>query len=215
MNASPPRHRLALPIPHAPGLVVERDEVVFAERFALQRVRFRHPRFDGGTSGVLTWELWRRGGGVLVLPYDPAADRVALVEQFRLPAHAAGLAGIQTECPAGLLEPGEDPALAGLRELQEEAGLAAKAIVPIGRFLLMPGGCDEIVHFFCAHVTLPSEAGATHGLAHENEETRLVVLPAEEAFAMVAENRLDGAPAALALMWLNLNRARLRAEWNA
>ena len=64
MSASPPRHRLAPPIPPAPGLAVEADEIVFAHRFAMQRVRFRYPRFDGSLSGLLTWELWRRGRGV-------------------------------------------------------------------------------------------------------------------------------------------------------
>src|SRR5262245_53233947 len=116
MNASPPRHRFAPPIAPTPGLVVEADEVVFSQRFAMQRVRFRYERFDGRLSGPLTWELWRRGRGVLVLPYDPLTDRVALIEQFRLPAHAAGLPGMQKELPAGLLEPEEDPARAGVRE---------------------------------------------------------------------------------------------------
>lgn len=213
MSASPPRHPKAPPIPPAPGLAVETDEVVFGQRFAMQQVRFRYTRFDGSVSGVLTWELWRRGRGVVILPYDPRADLVALIEQFRLPAHAAGLQGMQTELPAGLLETGEDPMLAGLRELREEAGLAARHMAPIGPFLLMPGGCDEVVHFFCADVELDGATEATHGLETENEETRVVVLPAEEAFRMVAENRLDGAPTALALLWLQLHRPRLRAEW--
>jgi hypothetical protein len=30
---------------------------------------------------------------------------------------------------------------------------------------------------------------------------------------MVAEDRVQGAPTALALLWLQANRARLRAEW--
>lgn len=213
MSATPPRHPKAPPIPAAPGLQLEADEVVFGQRFAMQRVRFRYTRFDGTPSGPLTWELWRRGRGVVILPYDPRADRVALIEQFRLPAHAAGLRGVQTELPAGLLEPEEDPALAAARELQEEAGLATHALAPIGRFLLMPGGCDEVVHFYCAHVDLSAPAGATHGLAHENEDTRVVVTEAEDAFRMLAGGRLDGAPTALALLWLQLNRTRLREEW--
>lgn len=195
--------------------MVEREEIVFAARFALQRVRFRHRRFDGAFSGPLTWELWRRGRGVVVLPYDPARDRVALIEQFRLPAHAAGRPAVQRELPAGLLEPGEDPEAAGRRELAEEAGLAAEAMVPIGRFLLMPGGSDELVDFWCAHVALPEAAGGTHGLAGEDEETRLLVLPAEAAFAAIGREGLDGAPTVLALQWLQLHRARLRAAWNA
>jgi ADP-ribose pyrophosphatase len=215
MSASPPRHPKAPPIPPAPGLAVEEDEVVFGHRFAMQRVRFRYTRFDGNLSGPLTWELWRRGRGVVILPYDPRADRVALIEQFRLPAHAAGLRGMQTELPAGLLEPDEDPRLAGIRELREEAGLEARAMAPIGPFLLMPGGCDEVVHFYCAQVDLSAKAADTHGLDAEHEETRVVVLPAEHAFRLVAERRLDGAPTALALLWLQLNRARLREEWTA
>ncbi|HEV7266710.1 MAG TPA: NUDIX domain-containing protein [Falsiroseomonas sp.] len=213
MSASPPRHPKAPPIPPAPGLAVEEDEVVFGHRFALQRVRFRYTRFDGTLSGPLTWELWRRGRGVVILPYDPRSDRVALIEQFRLPAHAAGLAGVQTELPAGLLEMHEDPCLAGIRELREETGLEAGAMAPIGPFLLMPGGCDEVVHFFCAQVDLSAKQADTHGLDAENEETRVAVLAAEDAFRLVAERRVDGAPTALALLWLQLHRARLRAEW--
>jgi len=213
MSARPPRHLKAPPIPPGPGLDVESDEVVFGGRFAMQRVRFRYARFDGSASGTLTWELWRRGRGVVILPYDPRADRVALIEQFRLPAHAAGLRGVQTELPAGLLEAGEDPAVAGTRELREESGLEACEMAPIGRFLLMPGGCDELVHFYCAHVALPADAAGTHGLEGENEETRVVVMAAEEAFRLLGEGRLDGAPTALALLWLQLNRARLREDW--
>ena len=213
MSASLPRHKKAPRVPPLPGLSVEEDAVVFGGRFAMQLVRFRYTRFDGSLSGPLTWELWRRGGGVVILPYDPHLDRVALIEQFRLPAHAAGLNPVQTETPAGLLEATEDPLLAGMRELHEEAGLDALAMEPIGRFLLMPGGCDEVVHFYCAHVDLSAKAADTHGLATEHEETRVVVLPAGDAFRLLAEQRLDGAPTALALLWLQLHRTRLREEW--
>ncbi|MGX9965428.1 NUDIX domain-containing protein [Roseomonas sp. F4] len=220
MSASPPpppdtpsRHPKAPPIPPWPGLEVLEDEVVWGQRFALQRVRFRYARFDGSPSGVLTWELWRRGQGVLILPYDPATDRIAMIEQFRLPALAAGLAPVMTECPAGLLEAGEDPVLSAGRELAEETGLTALAMETMGRFQLMQGGCDEVVHFHCARVDLAHATASTHGLATEHEETRVLLLPAEEAFRMVADNRIQNAPAALALLWLQANRARLCEQW--
>src|SRR5918994_644998 len=87
MKARPAK---APPVPAHPGLTVLEDEVVWDGRFPLQRVRFRYTRFDGAPSSELTWELWRRGSGCAVLPYDPVRDSVALIEQFRLPALAAG-----------------------------------------------------------------------------------------------------------------------------
>ncbi len=192
------------------------DEVVFAERFALQKVRFRYRKFDGAWSRVMTWELWRRGGGVVILPYDPWTDRVALIEQFRLPALAAGLDPVMLECPAGLLEPAEDPAEAAARETTEETGLVPDRFLHLGRFMLMQGGCDELIDFSLARVRLPEDGRlADGGLETEGESTRVLVLPAEEAFGMVADNRIRNAPAALALLSLQTRRMTLRAEWTA
>lgn len=210
MKARPPK---APPIPPHPGLEVTADEVVWDGRFPLQRVHFTYRRFDGARSAPLTWELWRRGGGVAVLPYDPRRDMVALIEQFRLPALAAGLDPVMTECPAGLLEIGEDPEAAGRRETTEETGLVALAMEPIGRFMLMQGGCDELMTYYCARVALPDAVERTAGLAHEGEDIRILLLPAEAAFALLDEGRIQNVTAACCLWWLRHHRARLRAAW--
>lgn len=214
MSASPPRHPKAPPIPPAHGLAVESDEVVYGNRFAMQRVRFRYTRFDGSLSGLLTWELWRRGRGVVILPYDPRNDCVALIEQFRLPALAAGLAPVMTECAAGLLEPGEDPEAAARREIEEETGLRPDRFERIGRYMLMQGGCDEVMFYYAARVAMPSpEQAGTHGLAQEHEDTRVLILPAEAAFAALDANRIENVTAAVCLYWLRGQRERLRREW--
>lgn len=211
MKARPAK---APPVPAHPGVTVLEDEVVWDGRFPLQRVRFRYARFDGTESSVLTWELWRRGLGCAVLPYDPIRDAVALIEQFRLPALAAGLPPVMVECPAGLVEAGEDPAETARREVAEEAGLRPERMERIGRFMLMQGGCDEVMHYFAARVSLPApEPGRTHGLAAEGEDTRVLVVPAEEAFRMVDDGRIENVTAALCLHWLRHHRARLRREW--
>lgn len=213
MNARPPK---APPIPPHPGLDIRADEVVWSGRFPLQRVVFTYTRFDGTPSRELTWELWRRGQGVAMLPYDPWSDRVALIEQFRLPVLAAGYPPVITECVAGLLEAGEDPAEAARRETQEEAGLEPDRIEAIGRHFLMQGGCDEMMHLYCGRTRLPEAgAGGTHGLLHEGEDIRLLIMPAEEALARLDANRINNATAALCLYWLARHRDRLRQDWTA
>ncbi|MFH5923668.1 NUDIX domain-containing protein [Roseomonas xinghualingensis] len=216
-GAAPPlpagRPAKAPPIPAHPLYVPEVDEVVWDGRFPVQRVRFRYRKRDGSLSGPVTWEVLRRGQGTVILPWDPFTDRIALIEQFRLPALAAGEEPRITELPAGLVEQGEDPTETARRELEEETGLSCTRTEPMGTFLLMQGAADERVHFQLAQVSLKEEASMTAGLPSENEETLVVVVDAAEAFAMVADNRIRNAPAALALLWLQVNHARLKAEW--
>ena len=214
MKARPAK---APPVPAHPGVTVLEDEVVWGGRFPLQRVRFRYTRFDGTTSSELTWELWRRGRGCAVLPYDPVRDSVALIGQFRLPALAAGLPPVMTECPAGLVEDGEDPEAAALREVAEEARLRPERMERIGRYMLMQGGCDEVMHYFAACVSLPAspEEAGNGGVEAEGEDTRVLVMPAETAFAAVDSGGIQNVSAALCLFWLRHHRPRLRREWAA
>ena len=49
----------------------------------------------------------RRGRAAALLPYDPVKDCVVLIEQYRIPALAAGLDPVLAELPAGLCEEDE------------------------------------------------------------------------------------------------------------
>ena len=126
---------LPAPLPPYPGLIVESDETVWNGRFPVQRIRFRQRRFDGAMSAPRTWELWRRGRAAALLPYDPLADAVVLIEQFRLPALAAGVEPVMVEVPAGLCDPGEDVATTLARETREELGMPMRRTLPIGGVL--------------------------------------------------------------------------------
>ena len=59
--------------------------------FRINRYRLRHRLYAGGWSGSSQRELFERGHAVGVLPYDPAADSVVLIEQFRIGALVAGM----------------------------------------------------------------------------------------------------------------------------
>jgi ADP-ribose diphosphatase len=207
------------PMPAHPDVVVDSDATVWNGRFALQVVKFRQRRFDGAMSGLRTWELWRRGRAAALLPYDPVADAVVLIEQFRLPALAAGVDPVMVEVPAGLCDPGEDPATTLLREAEEEVGLVPRRLLPIGDFLLSPGGCDERVALYVGEVTAPVADGAgivgTAGLASEHEDIRIRVWPAERAIAQALEGKFGNVVTSLALLWLAARRGQVRREWGA
>jgi ADP-ribose pyrophosphatase len=204
-------------LPAHSGVEICSEQRVWDGRFPLDVVRFRHRRFDGAQSGVKTWEVWRRGRAAAVLPYDPVADAVVLIEQFRLPALAAGLDPVLVELPAGLCDDGETPEATARRETVEEMGLAVGAIRHIGGFLLTPGGSDELCELYAGRVQVPAAANdgvAGHaGMASEHEDIRVRVWPADQAIEAALAGRLPNSVAAIGLLWLAVRREVLRKEW--
>lgn len=206
-------------LPETADTRIEVARTVWQGRFPLQVVRFRHRRFDGAMSAPRTWELWRRGRAAALLPYDPDADAVLLIEQFRLPALAAGLDPVLTEVPAGLTDGAEDPLATIQREMIEETGLAADRVARIGDFLLSPGGCDERTSLFVGRVRVPAtgpDGVAGHaGLASEHEDIRLRVIPAATAIASALAGEYANVVTSVALLWLAQRRDSLREEWTS
>jgi ADP-ribose pyrophosphatase len=202
-----------------PDTVIEQQQTVWDGRFALQVVRFRHRRFDGTMSEARTWEMLRRGHAAALLPYDPVTDQVVLIEQFRLPALAAGMDPVLVELPAGMCDPGEAPQDTARREAGEEAGLHPDRLHPIGTFLLTPGGCDETVAIFAGRVAAPASGAdgvaGSGGLAAEAEDIRILVRPAAAAIADALDGRITNIITATALLWLAARRDWLRGAWTA
>jgi ADP-ribose pyrophosphatase len=206
-------------LPAHPDVAVCSEQRVWNGRFPLDVVRFRHRRFDGTTSGLKTWEVWRRGRAAAVLPYDPLADVVVLIEQFRLPALMAGLDPVLVELPAGLCDHGELPETTARREMMEEMGLAVGTLRWIAGVLLTPGGADEVCELYAGRVQAPEANGdgvAGHaGMAEEHEDIRVRVWPAERAIALALGGQITNSVTMIGLLWLAAQRDSLRKEWMA
>ena len=76
-----------------------------------------------------------------------------------------------------------------------------------------PGGCSERVEIWCAEAALQGASGAVHGVAEEGEDIRVNLLAADDAFAMLQDGRANSSPILISLLWLRLERERLRATW--
>lgn len=196
----------------ADDLDIQSVETVFQGYFRIDRYTMRHRRFDGGWTPVFSRELFERGHAAAVLPYDPALDQVALIEQFRIGAHSAGHPAWQIEIVAGIIEEGEASLDVATRETREEAGCDVTDLTLIGDILVTPGGSSESIHIYCGRVDCGS-VGGLHGLEGEHEDIRVFTLPAEEAFAWVRAGRIANASTVIALQWLALNRDSLRQRW--
>jgi ADP-ribose pyrophosphatase len=112
-------------------------ETAYRGFFSLEKLTLRHGLFGGGMSPPITRELIEKGDVSAVLLYDPALDRVVLIEQFRVGALRDPDGPWMMEVVAGLIEAGESAEDVARREAMEEAGCAVLELVPV----LRAGGC--------------------------------------------------------------------------
>ncbi|MCI0651669.1 MAG: NUDIX hydrolase [Planctomycetes bacterium] len=133
-------------------------------RFNLTRVI---ERLAGGTEACR--EILRHPGAAVILPIL-ADGRVVLVEQYR-----TTVGGPLLELPAGTLDPGEEPAAAAARELEEETGYRARSLRHLLTFYPAPGVTDERMHLFLA---TGLESGRQKLDAEESLDVRCLTLDA-------------------------------------
>mgnify|MGYP001806535996 CR=1 FL=1 len=191
--------------------VIAKD-TVFKGYFQIDRYTLRHRRFDGGWTHRIVREIFERGHATVVLLYDPDRDRVAMIEQFRPGALAAGWYPWMIECVAGIIEEGETPEDVAWRESEEEAGAKPTAMVEVGKYMVTAGGSSESVALYCARIDSTTIDGL-HGLEHEGEDIRVFTVPATEAHAMTKDGRICNSMAVLAIQWLILEKDSIRARW--
>lgn len=95
--------------------------------------------------------------------------RILLVKQFRPPVNA-----ICVELPAGLIDPGETPADAAIRELKEETGFTGNVVHVGAPEPLSPGATGETICI--VHVDITSAQDAANAL-DESESIQVISVP--------------------------------------
>jgi ADP-ribose pyrophosphatase len=139
-----------------------------------------------------------RGAVALVPMVD--GDHVCLVRNHRYAVDKTLL-----EVPAGTIDPGESPDETAPRELAEETGYQAGRIVRVGEWFVSPGVMNERMFLYLCEDLKP---GPTD---HQPDESlQPVVVPWEEALAMVRDQRIEDAKTILALLLCDGLRLRDR-----
>jgi len=190
--------------------------------FRLDAYRLKHRLFEGGWSDEMSREVFERGHAASAVLFDPQADRLVLIEQFRIGAYTAlespwfdgGFSPWLIEIVAGIIEEGEDPEEVVRRESVEESGCEILDLVPIGHYLVSPGASSESMFAYCGRVD-SSNAGGIRGLDHEHEDIRVLSVPAGEVFQWLDEGRIYNSTALVCLQWFRIHYDELKARWSA
>jgi nudix-type nucleoside diphosphatase (YffH/AdpP family) len=192
------------------GVEVLSRRTPYARFFATEDWTLRHARFDGTMGPVVDRAVFVSGDAVTVLPYDPARDRVLIVEQFRVSPFARGDANPWSlEAIAGRIDPGETPEEAARREAAEEAGLALGRLVPVASYYPSPGCFTEYLYSYVGICDLPDGAAGVFGVESEAEDIRGHLLPFARLMELVATGEVANAPLILTALWLAGARAGL------
>jgi ADP-ribose pyrophosphatase len=197
-----------------PGKVeCQMTEVLADHHFRYELLTLRTETFAGDMSRAFKREVLRSGEAVVVLLYDPAAQQLVLIEQFRIGAYLNHLKSPWIlECVAGMVDEGETTEAAGRREVQEETGCEVGRMEYAGAYLSSPGLSDELVTIYVGEVDA-ARAGGVHGQLAEGEDIRTIVFSVEEALAAADRGAVVNVMAQVALLWFARHGNALRQQW--
>lgn len=138
--------------------------------FDVLHARYRHPvRGTERDFVVVQAPDW-----VNVIALTPDAHLV-LVQQFRY-----GIDGFSLEIPGGVIDAGEDPVAAGLRELREETGFSGGPAKLLGSVHPNPAIQSNRCHFVFVEAAVRA-----HELEWDaDEEIQILTKPVEEVLAL-------------------------------
>jgi 8-oxo-dGTP pyrophosphatase MutT (NUDIX family) len=153
----------------------------------LRTIRYHHP----ARKTTRDFYVVHAPGWVNVVALTPD-HHLVLVNQFRF-----GIDDFSLEIPGGVMEPGEDPVAAGLRELREETGYEGKNARLIGISHPNPAIMDNRCHFVL--VEQCEKTAATDW--DPDEEIERLTLPVEKVYEQIYTGKITHALVLDALLY--------------
>ena len=122
----------------------------------------------------------QRPDAAIIVPYHRKEDKLAVIKEFRVP-----VGGYQYGFPAGLLDPGENIAVAAGRELKEETGLDLVRVFRHSPAIFSSAGItDEAIAMVFAEV----EGTPDTRLNEASEDISVMLMDRQEICALLKRN---------------------------
>lgn len=165
--------------------------------FSVQRKSCRHP--ERGTEREFFSIHSRNWVNVLALTPE---QNLVLVNQFRF-----GVEQCSLEIPGGIIDEGEDPLVAGVRELEEETGFVGTSARILGSVWPNPAIMDNLCSFALVEDAVPQSALKWDA----DEEIEVVLAPVDRVLEWARNGKIRHSLVLNALFLLEPIWARMRA----
>ena len=124
-----------------------------------------------------------------------AEKKVVLIKQYRF-----GNQEITLEIPGGMIDKGENPKEAAIRELKEETGFKANKIEKLFQTFLSPGYSNELLTIFLASDLKKGEQSLDL-----DEFIEVKTFNFDEILNMIKNNEITDSKTISAILYMNLN----------
>ena len=163
--------------------ILSKTTVYNAHAFSVENLHVKLP-----DEREKDYNLVRHNDSVTIIPMDSDGN-IWFVTQFRM-----GCERVLLELPAGVMDAGETPLDAALREVREETGMGAGQMDHLGSVYLAPGYSSEINHVFLATEIYPAPLEMD-----DDEFLSVEKYPADEALLLAQQARLQDSKSLAAL----------------
>lgn len=152
-------------------------------------------------------EVYNHGNAVSALLYNKESRTVILTKQFRMASYLNGNDdGMLIETPAGLLESGEAPEEAIVREIKEETGYAVTEVKKVMDVYSSPGAYTELLYLFVAPYTPQQKVSKGGGLEEEGEDVTVMETAFDEALRMLDSGEIKDAKTVMLLQYAAMKK---------
>ena len=179
-------------------------KTLYSGFFELHQFTIKHKKHNGSWSKPIIREIFSGAQVVTVLPYDPSTKRIILIDQFRYGLIENNHGPIIKEIVAGIIDKGESPEEAAIRECKEETGCSVHKLKKIFSYYPAPGSSQSYYHFYFAEVE-SFEGERILGVEDEGEDILVRSYSINEVKTMLKEGEIINGVTLIALQWFCLN----------
>lgn len=173
------------------------QKVLFDHFFEIQSLEFEKE----GEQTPLTRYVVVRPTATAILLHNRNKDTLVMVRQFRAPVYAQERDPFLLEFPAGVVEKGELPMEAIIRETREETGYCIDKAALVTACYTSPGVFSEKIYIYFAEVEDEDQMHDGGGVESEREDVEIVELPVEEVFKKAGNGEIMDAKTLAGLYW--------------